>query len=78
MKDIVIKERRIRREVIVALVCFLLSFLTNMGAVIFYAKPWVEIFTQIGYVFIIAVVFYVIALIIRLLYLLIIKIFKIK
>ena len=48
MKDIVISGRLVRREIIIALSCFLLSFCINVGSVIAYSKPWVEVFTQIG------------------------------
>lgn len=76
MKDIVIRSWWIKREILLALSCFLLSFLTNIVAVIVYAKPWTEFFTQIGYVCLIAIVFYLIVLVFRLIVLLIKKIFK--
>ncbi|HCY72971.1 MAG TPA: hypothetical protein DHU75_02245 [Rikenellaceae bacterium] len=69
MKDIVLKGNVIRRELLVALCCVLLSFCINVVAVIVYAKPWTEIFTQIGYVVVIGVVFYCIMWVFRLLYL---------
>ena len=68
MKDIVISGRFVRREIIIALSCFLLSFCINVGSVIAYTKPWVEVFTQIGYVVVIAVVFYAILLFFRIIY----------
>ena len=76
MKDIVISAKRIKRELLVALVCFLLAFLTNAGAVIAYAKPWYELFTQIGYVCIIALAIWIVLLVLRVLYLIIKKIIK--
>ncbi len=74
MKDIVIPSRTIRRELLAALACFLTSFLVNVGAVIAYHKNWTEIFTQIGYVVVISVFFYVILWVIRILILIIKKI----
>ena len=76
MKDIVISAKRIKRELLVALVCFLLAFLTNAGAVIAYATPWYELFTQIGYVCIIALAIWIVLLVLRVLYLIIKKIIK--
>lgn len=73
MKDIILKGNVIRRELLVALCCFLLSFCINIVAVIVYVKPWTEIFTQIGYVVIIGAVFYCIMWAFRLLYLVIRK-----
>ena len=60
MKDIVISGRLVRREIIIALSCFLLSFCINVGSVIAYSKPWVEVFTQKGNVFLIAAFIYTI------------------
>lgn len=74
MKDIVIPSRIIRRELLVVLACFLTSFLVNVGAVVAYHKSWTEIFSQIGYVVVISVFFYVILWIIRILFLIIKKI----
>lgn len=71
MKDIVVKGRFVKREIIYAVSCFLLSFCINIGAVIAYSKPWVEIFSQIGYVVVIAVVFYVVIAVFRCLFYLI-------
>ncbi len=74
MKDIVIPSRIVRRELLVALACFLTSFFMNVGAVVAYHKSWTEIFSQIGYVVVISVFFYVILWIIRILFLIIKKI----
>lgn len=68
MKDIVISGKAVKREFVVALGCFAAVFTVNVAAVIMYVRPWVEIFTQIGYVFVIAVVIYVILLMFRVLY----------
>lgn len=76
MKDIVVSGKAIRRELIVALSCFILAFCINVGAVIAYSKPWVEIFSQIGYVIVIAVVFYCILLVFRIVYYIIRKLIK--
>lgn len=66
MKDLVISARRLRRECIVALVCFLTAFLLNVYAVVHYDRSWVELFSQLGFVVAIAVVFYVLSAVFRL------------
>lgn len=76
MKDITIPAKRLRKEIVIALCCFLFSFVVNIVAVIAYAKPWHEIFSQIGYVVVIAAVIWVIVLIIRIMLKLITKIFR--
>lgn len=58
MKDIIITSQIIKRERNIYLICFLLSFIINIIAVIVYTRPWTEIFTQLGYVFIISVSLY--------------------
>ncbi len=65
MKDIVISGRAVRREVFIALGCFILSFCINVGAVIAYSKPWTEVFSQIGYVVVISLVFYAVLMFFR-------------
>jgi hypothetical protein len=76
MKDIVIPARTVRRELLVILGCFLASFCTNIGAVIAYHKSWTEIFSQIGYVLVIAVCIYALLWVIRLICLIIKKLIK--
>lgn len=76
MKDIVIPARTVRRELLVILGCFLVSFCTNIGAVIAYHKSWTEIFSQIGYVLVIAVCIYALLWVIRLICLIIKKLIK--
>ncbi len=69
MRDIVISGRIVRRELLIAVSCFLLSFCINAGTVIAYVKPWTEIFSQIGYVVVISVVFYAVLMFFRILFL---------
>ncbi len=75
MKDIIIPSRLARRELIIIIVCFLASFCTNIGAVIAYHKSWTEIFSQIGYVVVIAAVLYALLWVIRLICLLVRRLF---
>lgn len=65
MKDIIISKQRIRKELITLLICFIIAFLTNVIAVAVYKTPWYEIFSQIGYVVVIAVALYLILFAIR-------------
>lgn len=67
MKDIVITAKRIRRERNFYIVSFVLAFLINIFAVVTYERPWVEIFSQIGYVVVISVAIYILLWIPRLL-----------
>ena len=61
----VITGRRVRTELRTVVVCFIISFLTNIGAIMFYNRPWTEMFTQIGFVIIIAVTLYIITVLLR-------------
>lgn len=65
-KDSLITAQRKKREATVALCCFAVSFLVNVGCVIGYECPWTEIFTQIGFVLVFAIALYVIVTLIRL------------
>ena len=51
MKDIVITEKMIRRELYVLLGGFVAAMLVNVGAIIAYDRPWSELYSQIGFVF---------------------------
>lgn len=60
MKDIVITSKQIRKELITLLVCFLISFVSNIGAIIYYKSPVVEVLTSLHYVLFFSVFLYVI------------------
>ncbi len=60
MKDTLITAQRKKTELITAGVCFLLAFLLNVGCILYYKTPFSEIFSQIGYVTVIAVALYLI------------------
>ncbi len=59
MKDTVITAAAKRRELWIALWCFVAANAVNICAVIGYGTRWVEIFSQIGYVVCITAVLYV-------------------
>ena len=67
MKDSVITAADKTREIIIFLVCLLAAFLINAGAVIYYHTPASELFTQIGYVTVIGICFYLLTVAVRLL-----------
>lgn len=58
MKDIIISGRAVRRELFTMLFCFIVAFLTNVGAILYYHRPWVEVFSQIGFVLVLALCVY--------------------
>ena len=66
MKDSVITAKRKKTELLTALVCFGIAFLINVGSIIYYETPFVEVFTQLGFVLVIALGLYLIWTAIRL------------
>ena len=76
MKDIVITAKMIRRELFVLLGCFVAAFLVNVGAIIAYDRPWIELISQIGFVFFITGGIYVLLAVLRLIICLVAKLFK--
>lgn len=67
MKDIVITSKTIKKERNIYILCFILSFIVNIIAIIIYTRPWIEMFSQIGYVIVISVLLYFLLWIPRLL-----------
>lgn len=78
MKDLVISSKTIKRELFVLLSCFIVAFLINIASIIIYKTSWVEIFTQLGYVVVIAIVLYLLSGAVRLLIYLIKRAFRKK
>lgn len=67
MKDIIITGVRVKKELITLLVCFLIGFVANIGAIIYYKTAMTEIVTSIGYVIVSAFLLYFIWSFIRIL-----------
>lgn len=67
MRDIVITPKRLKAELFVLLSVFVIAFSVNVFAVIKYGTPWVEIFSQIGYVSILTAILYAIHWVARIL-----------
>lgn len=78
MKDIVITSKGLLRELLWFLAAFVIAFSVNVYAVLKYSRPAVELISQIGYVFAIALVIWVLLLIIRLIIYILISLIKKK
>lgn len=50
MNDVLISTKRIKIELITLLVCFIIGFLANIGAIIYYKSVAIEILTSLPYV----------------------------
>lgn len=50
MKDFIITKKRQKRELITLLICFAISFILNVYAVIAYQSPAKEVLTSLFYV----------------------------
>jgi NADH:ubiquinone oxidoreductase subunit K len=68
MKDIVFTSKRQRTELILLVVCFLVSFLMNVYAIVAFNTEWKELYTQLLWVLAIAVLLYAVSVGVRLLY----------
>ncbi|MEA4983020.1 MAG: hypothetical protein VB066_09925 [Paludibacter sp.] len=76
MKDIIITGVQVKKELITLLVCFLIGFVANIGAIIYYKTAMTEIVTSIGYVMVSAFVLYFIWSLIRILMALLLSFIK--
>jgi len=66
MKDIVIKEKRIKTELLILLICFVTACIVNVFSIISYGTAWKELFTQLPVVVLLALVFYCLSFLARL------------
>lgn len=78
MKDLVITEKFIKRELKVLLGCFIFAVLVDIVAVIIYKKPFYEVFQTIGYEIVITGITYAVLAVIRIVIYLITILFKKK
>jgi hypothetical protein len=62
MKPITIHPRR---EFIIWMIAFLFSNLLNVYGIIHYKTRWIELFTQLGYVFVLSLLLYFMVVLIR-------------
>ncbi|WP_289293245.1 MULTISPECIES: hypothetical protein [Bacteroides] len=73
MKDTIITVERKKAEIRTFGICFLLANLVNIYAIVAYTTSIKEIVTQIGYVFLLAVVLYLLRSILLIMYILVKK-----
>ncbi len=78
MKDLVIKGKWIRRELIILAVLFLVAIITNIIGIIKHDTRWIEIISQIHVVLILTLVLYVFLWLVRLIIYAVILPFKKK
>lgn len=65
MKPIIIQAYHIKRELLIALLALIVSIGLNVYAIIRFETNWNELYTQLGYVLVITLVFYLIQLLLR-------------
>jgi hypothetical protein len=58
MKDIIITQKRIKKEITTFLVCLLVGILANVGAIICYKTSFSELFTSLHYIVAFSVALY--------------------
>ena len=78
MKDTIITAERKKVEIRTFLICFLLANLVNVYAIVTYGTSIKEIATQVGYVFLLSVVLYLLRRILLIAYILVKKIININ
>jgi len=66
MKDIIISSKRIRKELVTLLVCFIVGFIANVGAIIYYKSAAVEMLTSLPYVLVFCGFIYIVWSLVRL------------
>ena len=66
MKDSVITAEVKRRELWILLGCFVVANVVNWVAIIKFATPWYEVFSQIGYVVVTTCILYILLWVLRL------------
>lgn len=76
MKEMVISEKVIKRELWVLLGCFVFAVLFDIVGIIKFGKPFTEVFMTIGYEIVIAAVVYAVLAFLRVVVWLIAGLFK--
>ena len=66
MKSVTISSKRIKTEFYIWLACLVTALILNIFSIIFYNTKWIELITQLGYVFAVSLVIYMLSGIIRL------------
>jgi hypothetical protein len=68
MRDLIIKVKRQKTEIIVLVICFLLAIALNVGAIIIYKTQWKELYTQLHVAILLALFLYLLTWVVRLVY----------
>lgn len=68
MKNIIITSKIIKRELLVWLATLVFAQLLNVYSIAKFKTEWSELYTQLGYVLALSVVFYFVLWIVRLLF----------
>ena len=76
MKDILFTVKQQKREIIFIAASFVLAVCVNIYAIVLHSTEWNELYTQWFTVIVLAVFFYVLFAIFRVLYWLILKIYR--
>lgn len=76
MKDIIVKASRIKTELYTLLACFVLANLLNVYAIFAYQTTLSELFSMLGYVSLFTIALYACWTILRLIFILLKKLFK--
>lgn len=67
MNDIIISSKRILRELITFLICFVVGILVNVAAIMIYNASFSEFFSSLHYVLVFSIIIYLIWSFVRLL-----------
>ncbi len=65
MKEIIITPKQLKKELLYWLYAFGLANILNIYSIIKYQTNWMELFTQIGYVFVLSIIIYLLLVFIR-------------
>ena len=76
MRDLIITSKQLKKEIYILSACFAAAFLTNIVSIILFKTPWYEVFTQLGYVIFIALFFYLLVILVRVIVYMIRKLIK--
>lgn len=68
MKDLVITSARLKTEAWTALACLLVAIAINAGAIVYYSRPWTELYSMAGYELVIALGLYLLWTLLRIVY----------
>ena len=78
MKDLVIKGKSIRNELIILAALFILSFIINVIGIIIHDTDWIELLSQMHVVLILTLVLYMLLWLVRLIVYFVISPFRKK